>query len=120
VRDVPIDHPATVRVGDDAMAAARVLEDGRGPYLLLLDDQDRPVGWLSRKELQQPGPVGPERAGTPEPLLDRDSTLRDALSAMLGSAVQEGLVVDEHGRLLGSLSIEAISSVLRQEEPVGS
>jgi osmoprotectant transport system ATP-binding protein len=120
VRDVPIDHPATVRVGDDAMAAARVLEDGRGPYLLLLDDQDRPMGWLSRKELQQPGPVGPERAGTPEPLLDRDSTLRDALSAMLGSAVQEGLVVDEHGRLLGSLSIEAISSVLRQEEPVGS
>jgi hypothetical protein len=39
---------------------------------------------------------------------------------MLGSAVQEGLVVDEHGRLLGSLSIEAVSSVLRQEEPVGS
>jgi hypothetical protein len=39
---------------------------------------------------------------------------------MLGSAVQEGLVIDEHGQLLGSLSIEAVSSVLRQEEPVGS
>src|SRR6266542_2484187 len=81
---------------------------------------DRPAGWLSRKELDRPGPLGAERAGTPEPLLDRESTLRDALSAMLGSAVQEGLVVDERGRLLGSLSIEAVSSVLRQEEPVGS
>jgi osmoprotectant transport system ATP-binding protein len=120
VRDVPIDHPATVRVGDDAAEAARVLEDARSPYLLLLDAQDRPAGWLSRKELRQPGPIGPERATSPEPLLDRESTLRDALSAMLGSAVQEGLVVDEHGRLLGSLSVEAVSSVLRQEEPVGS
>ncbi len=120
VRDVPLDHPATVRVGDDAATAARVLEESHSPYVLLLDAQDRPAGWLSRKQLQQPGPIGPERAGSPEPLLDKESTLRDALSAMLGSAVQEGLVVDEHGRLLGSLSIEAISSVLRQEEPVGS
>jgi osmoprotectant transport system ATP-binding protein len=120
VRDVPMDHPATIMVGDDTAAAMRVLEDAHSPYLLLVDAQDRPAGWLSRKELQRPGPIGPERAGSPEPLLDRESTLRDALSAMLGSAVQEGLVVDEHGRLLGSLSIEAISSVLRQEEPVGS
>jgi osmoprotectant transport system ATP-binding protein len=119
VRDVPLDHPAAIRVGDDAAAAARVLEDTHSPYVPLVDAEDRPVGWLSRKELQQPGPIGPERAGTPEPLLDRESTLRDALSAMLGSAVQEGLVVDEHGRLLGSLSIEAISGVLRREAPVG-
>jgi osmoprotectant transport system ATP-binding protein len=120
VRDVALDHPPTVRVGQDAAAAARALEAADDPYVLLLDDQDRPAGWLSRKELQRPGPIGPERAGTPEPLLDQESTLRDALSAMLGSAVQEGLVVDEHGRLLGSLSIEAVSSVLRQEAPVGS
>jgi hypothetical protein len=53
-------------------------------------------------------------------LLDKESTLRDALSAMLGSAVQEGLVVDQHGRLLGSLSIEALSGVLRQEATVSS
>jgi len=120
VRDVALDHPATVRVGENAAAAARLLEDARSPYVLLLDAEDRPAGWLSRKELDRPGPLGAERAGTPEPLLDRESTLRDALSAMLGSAVQEGLVVDERGRLLGSLSIEAVSSVLRQEEPVGS
>jgi osmoprotectant transport system ATP-binding protein len=117
VRDVPLEHPATVRVGGAGDAAA---QDGRSPYVLLLDDQDRPAGWLSRKELQQPGALRPERAIPPEPLLDQDSTLRDALSAMLGSAMQEGLVVDQRGRLLGTLSVEAVSSVLRQEEPVGS
>jgi osmoprotectant transport system ATP-binding protein len=120
VRDVPIGHPATVRVGEAGDAAARAVEDGRGPYVLLLDDEDRPVGWLSRKELVQPGALQAERAIPAEPLLDPDSTLRDALSAMLSSAMQEGLVVDQRGRLLGTLSIESVSSVLRQEEPVGS
>jgi len=120
VRDVPLGRPATVRTGDDAATAARVLDGAAAPYVLLLDAEGRPAGWLSRKELKRPGPVGPERAFSPEPLLDGESTLRDALSAMLGSAVQEGLVVDGRGRLLGSLSIEAVSSVLRQAETVGS
>jgi len=120
VRDVPLGRPATVGVGDDAVAAARVLAGADAPYVLLLDAEGRPAGWLSRKELERPGPVGTERAWSPEPLLDGDSTLRDALSAMLGSAVQEGLVVDARGKLLGSLSIEAVSSVLRQEETVAS
>jgi hypothetical protein len=34
---------------------------------------------------------------------------------MLGSAVQEGLVVDTDGKLLGSVSVEAVGSVLRRE-----
>jgi hypothetical protein len=34
---------------------------------------------------------------------------------MLGSAVQEGLVVDSAGKLLGSVSVEAVGSVLRRE-----
>jgi osmoprotectant transport system ATP-binding protein len=120
VRDVPLDHPPTVRPGDASDAAARALHGGQGLYLVLLDDEGRPVGWLSRKELEQPGALRAERAIPAEPLLDTDSTLRDALSAMLGSAMQEGLVVDQRGRLLGTLSIEAVSSVLRLQEPVGS
>jgi osmoprotectant transport system ATP-binding protein len=115
VREVPLGRPATVRVGQDAAAAERVLRAAQSPYLLLLDADERPVGWLGRKALERPGPLQAERATSPEPLLDGDSTLHDALSAMLGSAVQEGLVVDGSGRLVGSLSVEAISSVLRQE-----
>jgi hypothetical protein len=39
---------------------------------------------------------------------------------MLGSAVQEGLVVDADGRLLGSVSIEAVGSILRREPAASS
>ncbi len=120
VRDVPLGHPTVVREGEDAPAIARALEGASSPYVLMVDHADRPVGWLSRQDLARPGPVGPERATSPEPLLDLESTLHDALSAMLSSAVQEGLVVDAHGGLLGSLTVEAVSSVLRQESVVGS
>jgi osmoprotectant transport system ATP-binding protein len=120
VRDVRLDSPATVRAGSDVGQALALLERSERAFVLLIDDQDHPLGWLSRRELQQPGQLRADRAWSPEPLLDKESTLRDALSAMLGSAVHEGLVVDEHGRLLGSLSIEALSSVLRQEATVAS
>jgi osmoprotectant transport system ATP-binding protein len=114
VRDIPLEHPLTVRAGTDGAEIERQLDRASTPYLLMVDDQERPVGWLWRQDLGR-GPVGPERASSPEPLLDPDSTLRDALSAMLGSAVQEGLVVDADGRLLGSVSVEAVGNVLRRE-----
>jgi osmoprotectant transport system ATP-binding protein len=120
VRDVKFGHPPTVREGDDAGAVAEVIAQARAQYVLLLDADDHPLGWLSRHDAERPGPVGAERATSPDPLLEQDSTLRDALSAMLGSAVQEGVVVDEQGRLLGTLTVDAISSVLRQEAPVGA
>jgi osmoprotectant transport system ATP-binding protein len=114
VRDVPLERPPTVRAGEDAAAVERQLDRAGVEYVLMLDEQDRPVGWLARQSVGR-GPVGPERASSPEPLLDPESTLRDALSAMLGSAVQEGLVVDSAGKLLGSVSVEAVGSVLRRE-----
>jgi osmoprotectant transport system ATP-binding protein len=119
VKDVPLERPPTVRVGDDAAAVELQLDRASTPYVLMVDEQDRPVGWLARHQLGQ-GPVGPERPSSPEPLLDPESTLRDALSSMLGSAVQEGLVVDAAGKLLGSVSVEAIGSILRREPAADS
>jgi len=41
------------------------------------------------------------------------ATLRDALSAMLASSVQVGVVVDEHDALIGVISVGAISATLQ-------
>ncbi len=120
VRDVELDQPATVREGDDAAAVATEIAGAPGHYVLLLDGDDHPLGWLWRQDVERPGPVGADRATSPDPLLEQDSTLRDALSAMLGSAVQEGVVVDQDGQLLGTLTVDAVSSVLRQEAPLGA
>ena len=48
------------------------------------------------------------------PTLEPESTLRDALSIMLGSSVQVGVVVDDDERVLGVVSVDAISEVLRK------
>ena len=47
------------------------------------------------------------------PTVQPETTLRDALSAMLGSSVQLGVVVDEAERVLGVISVDAISDVVR-------
>jgi osmoprotectant transport system ATP-binding protein len=120
VRDVELGQPPTVREGDDAAAVATEIAAAPSAYVLLLDADDHPLGWLWRQDVERPGPVGADRATSPDPLLEQDSTLRDALSAMLGSAVQEGVVVDQDGRLLGTLTVDAVSSVLRQEAPLGA
>jgi CBS domain containing-hemolysin-like protein len=45
-----------------------------------------------------------------------ETTLRDALSALLGSSVQLGVVVDGRDRVIGLVSVDAIGERLR--EPV--
>ncbi len=45
--------------------------------------------------------------------LDRTTTLNDALSAILGSAVGAAVVVDEAGRQQGILTLDAIGTALR-------
>jgi osmoprotectant transport system ATP-binding protein len=120
VRDVELSHPPTVREGEDAKAVAAEIARAQASYVLLLDADDRPLGWLRKRDVERAGPVSAERSTSPDPLLEQDSTLHDALSAMLSSAVLEGVVIDDQGRLLGTLTIDAVAAVLRQESPVGA
>jgi CBS domain-containing protein len=47
------------------------------------------------------------------PLLDRRTTLKDALSMMLDADVQTGIVVDRTGRFRGLVTVQAIAAALR-------
>jgi osmoprotectant transport system ATP-binding protein len=90
---------ALVRVGE---AELRPIDDGV-PYALERDDAGRPVAW--------------QRDGERLPVLtiDRDESLRDALSALLASPVRCGAVLEDDGRVRGVLAIEAIHDLLRRE-----
>jgi osmoprotectant transport system ATP-binding protein len=114
VRDVPLQDAVTVRVGERrAEARARL---GRGParaYALLVDEQNRPLGWVDAHELVGDGTLGPDAATPGAPTMQPETTLRDALSAMLGSSVQLGVVVDERESVMGLVSVDEISELLR-------
>lgn len=48
------------------------------------------------------------------PFLDRHTTLKDALSLLLGADVMAGIVVDEGERALGLVTLDQIASQLRE------
>ena len=113
VGDIALQPVVTARVGDPAGdARARTFADPF-PYLLLLDTSDRPIGWVNQRYVPASGVLEASLATPMSPLLDRRTTLKDALSMMLDADVQTGIVVDRAGRLRGVLSVEAIAAALR-------
>jgi osmoprotectant transport system ATP-binding protein len=115
VRDLQLIEPLMVRVGEPRAELRRRMEiDGLG-YALLVDAATRPLGWINRDELTVAGALTEDEATPGAPLLQPETTLRDALSTLLGSSVQLGVVTDERDRVLGLLSVDAISEVLRND-----
>jgi osmoprotectant transport system ATP-binding protein len=117
VRDLELAEPLIVRIGEDRAAVRERLarHEGHG-YALLVDEARRPLGWIDRHALAGSGPISAGVATPGAPTVQPETTLRDALSTLLASSVQLGVVVDEHEHVLGLVSVDAIGERLR--EPV--
>jgi osmoprotectant transport system ATP-binding protein len=114
VRDVDLWRAPLVRVGERVAEARAKVADSDLPYPLLIDGDGRPLGWLSERGLAGER-VEHELRSAPEPRLDLDDILRDALSDLLQNEAQYGPVLDAAGRVTGVLSIEVLSHVLRTD-----
>jgi osmoprotectant transport system ATP-binding protein len=60
--------------------------------------------------------LGELRSG-PEPVVELDDVLRDALSDLLANESQYGPVVDANGRVAGVLSIEVLAHAIANTPP---
>jgi len=114
VRDVDLWEAPLVRAGEPVAEARRKLGDAEVPYPLLVDDEGRPLGWLSERALHGER-VTPDLRSGPDPVVELDDVLRDALSDLLANEAQYGPVVDERRRVAGVLSIELIGHALRSD-----
>jgi osmoprotectant transport system ATP-binding protein len=114
VRDVDLWRAALVRVGEPAADARAKLADGEVPIPLLVDADGRPIGWLSDRGMRGERVERELRSG-PEPVIELDDVLRDALADLLQEEAQYGPVVDHRGRVFGVLSIEILSHALRTD-----
>ena len=114
VGGLSLEPAPVVRVGEARATARARLADGTA-WRLVTDADDRPLGWMPAPDLAGDGPLTVEDAGPGLATVEPESTLRDALSAMLASSVQQGVVVDDRGRVLGVVSVDAISAVLGTE-----
>ena len=114
VRDIDLWKAPLARVGEPTANVRAAIEQADLPHPLVVDDDGRPIGWLSERDLQRETvPATPDT--TADPMLELDDVLRDALSHLLRSDTQYGPVIDEHGRIAGVLSVEIISHFLSSD-----
>jgi osmoprotectant transport system ATP-binding protein len=118
VRDIDLWRAATVRAGESVTAAREKVGEADLQIPLLVDDSDRPLGWLSDRALAGERVVADLRSRA-EPVVEIDDILRDALSDLLTHATQYAPVVDERGAVAGVLSLEVISRFLTTNADAG-
>ncbi|HXU86793.1 MAG TPA: ABC transporter ATP-binding protein [Verrucomicrobiae bacterium] len=116
VADVPLRPAVTGRAGDNAADARHRAMDDPLRYLLLIDSGNRPIGWIAHGDIPNEGGLAESMANPSSPILNKRTTLKDALSMMLDADVQTGIVVDRTGAVQGLLSIDTIADKMREGE----
>ena len=111
VRDIDLWTVATCRAGESTAEVRERVVDADLDIPLLVDAEQRPVGWLSERGLTGER-VRPELRSPAEPIVELDDILRDALSDLLARESMYGPVVDAGGHVVGALSIQAISHAI--------
>jgi osmoprotectant transport system ATP-binding protein len=115
VRDIHLWEAPLAYVGQPTAEVRTKLEGAEVPHALVVDSDRKPIGWLSDADLQRD--TVPQKPDTgPEPLLDADDVMRDALADLLQTETQYAPVTDAHGRIAGVLSVEIISEFLTSPE----
>ncbi len=117
VSDIDLWEAPFAFAGQDTAEVRTKLASAEVPWALLVDSDRKPIGWLTERDLE--AATVPSRPGTsPNPVLDRDDVLRDALSDLLQSQTHYAPVVDARGTTTGILSLEVISDFLSSDEAV--
>jgi osmoprotectant transport system ATP-binding protein len=115
VADINLWEAPLAFVGQATVEVRAKLDGAEVPHALLVDSERRPLGWLSESDLG--ADVVPSRPDSgPEPVLERDDVMRDALSALMRAESLYAPVVDGRGQIAGVLSVEIISEFLNSPE----
>ncbi|HSI81236.1 MAG TPA: ABC transporter ATP-binding protein [Solirubrobacterales bacterium] len=115
VADIDLWQAPLAFVGQATSEVRAKLEGAEVPHALLVDSDRRPLGWLSDSDLAlETVPARPD--SSPEPLLELDDVMRDALSDLLQAESHYAPVVDAERRISGVLSVEIVSDFLTSDE----
>jgi osmoprotectant transport system ATP-binding protein len=115
VADVRLEPGEVAHVGERAGTAWARSQDAGVAYVLLLDRDNRPQGWIKAGQHTPEELLTSDNVDASSPLVTFETTLRDALSMLLASDVQTAVVVDDRGRYLGVLTVDALGMAFRSE-----
>jgi len=100
-----------VKVGDSPDEVRRRIASADREELVLVDGGGKPIGLVSASRLNGQ-PVSSADATALGTTARRDTSLRDALSALLTDGRRSLVVTEDDGRFAGLVSVELISSAL--------
>jgi osmoprotectant transport system ATP-binding protein len=115
VGELPLATIVTAPLGSDGAIARRVAHEQPFEHVLFVDAEQRPIGWVHRDRLSA-GEISADQVESTSPLLDRRTTLKDALSMLLDADVQAGLVVDRTGAVRGMVRVDDITRLMREAD----
>ena len=108
--ELPIRQEPTVQIGATPEQVRQATSDG---WVLVTED-DRPLGWVEPSRIDrdlQPQMV--HRGGT---VATASGPLRNALDAALSSPSRRGVIVDDDGRLLGTVRAHEVLTAIEEVE----
>jgi osmoprotectant transport system ATP-binding protein len=112
--DLPLHSEATAQLGWDLAKARDVAEDD---WILVVDAEGAPLGWLRisgvRDDAQQ-GQISESLLNLGGTLATKNGTLREALDAALSSPSGRGVVVDDDGHFLGTITASEVLERIEQ------
>jgi osmoprotectant transport system ATP-binding protein len=114
VGDIPLEDAVTAREDEAAQVVRERAREADAAEVLLLDERQRPIGWIPVDHLPGEGAVDASMAIAKSPFLDRRTTLKDATSMLLGADVPAGIVIDRDGRVQGLLTFAAVVAAMRE------
>lgn len=125
VRDVPHDKVVTARIGEPSEKVIARAKAAGHSWIVVVDRSGRPRSWPSLTEVASKPEIS-DYLDRRLPVVARSSTLNDALDEMLATSQGATLVTDGRGAVVGSLSIDSVTELIRgklaethdeQEEP---
>jgi osmoprotectant transport system ATP-binding protein len=111
VNDVELSSAVTARPGTPASEVLTRLDERGHEHAVILDDRDRPLQWLSRRQLARLERIGPDR-DEQLPLVGERATLNDALDIMLVSSVGAALVTGGRDSFRGVIDVATIMDAI--------
>jgi osmoprotectant transport system ATP-binding protein len=117
VNDVPTDDRAVIEVTATASQARRAATNGSS-WVLVVDEDRRPLGWADTERLSVGGPVTEVPLVAVRGSVRASDTMQLALDRIVSSPAQMVPRLDDDGRVVGLLTQATLSRYLPEARPV--